>query len=64
MLERIYLLRCQLVHGAATYGGALNRDSIALCSRTLGELLPAFLLVIIDHGYEEDWGPLPYPPVR
>jgi len=28
----------------------------------LGHLLPALLLVIIDHGYEEDWGPLCYPP--
>ena len=25
LLERVYLMRCQLVHGAATYGGKLNR---------------------------------------
>ena len=25
LLERVYLMRCQLVHGAATHGGKLNR---------------------------------------
>lgn len=64
VLQRIYLLRCQLVHGAASRNGKLNRDSVQRCSTLLGHLLPAFLLVIIDHGWAEDWGPLCYPPVR
>ncbi len=63
LIERIYLLRCQLIHGAATCGGRLNRKALRLCSRLLGDLLSAFLLTIIDHGTEEDWGPLCYPPV-
>lgn len=29
VIERIYLLRCQLVHGAATFKSALNRTAIA-----------------------------------
>ena len=28
VLDRVYLLRCQLVDGAATYGGKLNRTSL------------------------------------
>jgi hypothetical protein len=28
----------------------------------LGHLLPAMLQVWIDHGADEDWGPLCYPP--
>src|SRR5262249_49890176 len=28
LLERIYLLRCQLIHGAATCGGKLNRTAL------------------------------------
>jgi hypothetical protein len=64
LLQRIYLLRCQLVHGAASRNGKLNRESVDRCSTMLGHLLPAFLLVIIDHGWKEDWGPLCYPPVR
>ena len=62
LMERIYLLRCQLVHGGATSGGRLNRTVVRRCSTMLGHLLPAILLVIIDHGHDEDWGPLCYPP--
>jgi hypothetical protein len=64
VMERIYLLRCQLVHGAATFGGSLNRTALRRCCGMLGHLLTALLLVIIDHGAEEDWGPLCYPPQR
>ncbi len=63
LIDRIYLLRCQLVHGASTHGGGLNRDAIDRCSRMLGQLVPTILLVIIDHGADEDWGPLCYPPL-
>lgn len=31
LMSRIYLVRCQLVHGAATYGGQLNRTSLRHC---------------------------------
>ena len=64
LIERIYLLRCQLVHGAATYNGSLNRTAIRHCSTMLGHLLLAVLLVWIDHGADEDWGPMCYPPHR
>lgn len=62
LLERIYLLRCQLVHGAATCGSQLNREALRHCTTMLGHLLPAMLQVWIDHGADEDWGPLCYPP--
>lgn len=63
-IDRIYLMRCQLVHGAATCGGQLNRDSLRHCSVMLGHLLPALLLVWIDYGADEDWGHMCYPPLR
>ena len=63
MIERIYQLRCQLIHGAATYGGRLNRRSLRHCTQMLGHLLPAVLLVWIDYGADEDWGILCYPPM-
>ena len=56
-------MRCQLVHGAATYGGKLNRTSLKHCVTMMQRLLPAMLLVWIDHGADEDWGPMCYPPV-
>lgn len=62
VVDRIYLLRCQLVHGAATHGGQLNRTALRRCATMLGHLMPAFVLVVIDHGRAEDWGALCYPP--
>jgi hypothetical protein len=54
LVDRIYLLRCQLTHGAATYGGRLNRRSLKHCATMLGHLMPALISVIIDHGRDED----------
>ena len=62
VVERIYLLRCQLIHGAATYGGKLNRTSVRRCVMMLDHILFAVLQVWIDHGSNEDWGPMCYPP--
>lgn len=64
LIERVYLLRCQLVHGAATYSGSLNRTAVSRCSIMMGRLLPAFLSVWIEHGSDEDWGIMCYPPLR
>jgi len=64
ILARIYVMRCQLVHGAATYGGKLNRTSLKHCMAMMQRLLPALLLVLIDHGADEDWGPMCYPPMQ
>lgn len=64
LLERIYLLRCQLIHGAATCGGKLNRRPLKHCTTMLQHLLMAVLLVYIEHGADEDWGELCYPPLR
>ena len=61
-LGRIYVLRCQLVHGGATCGGRLNRTALRRCTQMLGHLQPAIVLTMIDHGEAEDWGPLCYPP--
>jgi hypothetical protein len=64
LLERIYLMRCQLVHGAATYGGKLNRTSLRHCVSMIQHLLPVFLLVWIENGADVDWGPMCYPPLK
>jgi len=64
LVDRIYLLRCQLTHGAATYGGSLDRRSLKHCATMLGHLMPAVILVVIDHGCDADWGPMCYPPMR
>jgi len=63
LVERIYLLRCQLVHGAATLRSGLNREAVKHCTTMMSMLMPTFLLVWIDHGADEDWGIMCYPPV-
>jgi len=63
LVDRIYLLRCQLVHGAATLRSGLNRDVVRHCTTMMGLLMPTLLLVWIDHSASEDWGIMCYPPV-
>ncbi len=62
VIERIYLARCQLAHGAATFGSAANRKSLGRADTMLSHLITAVLLVYIDHGHGEDWGTMCYPP--
>ena len=63
VVDRVYLLRCQLTHGAATFGSRLNRKALKHCTTMMAKLVPTFLLVWIDHGADEDWKPMCYPPV-
>ena len=63
LLDCIYLARCQLVHGAATYDSKLNRDAVRRCGIMLDILIKHFLLVVIDHGLKGSWDNLCYPPI-
>ena len=53
----------QITHGAATCSSRLNRKALKHCTTMLGWLLPATLQVWIDHGADEDWGPMCYPSI-
>ncbi len=64
VVERIYFLRCQLAHGAATHNSQLNRTAIRHCSEMMDLLLRAFLQVWIHNGADEDWGTMCYPPLQ
>ena len=63
LVERIYLVRCQLVHGAATHGGSLNRETVRRCGVMLNHLLFNIITIITDYGISENWDDLCYPPV-
>ena len=60
--DQIYLLRCQMLHGASTYNSRLNRSSVRRCSQFMAHLLGVSMTVWIDHGSDEDWGTMCYPP--
>ncbi len=62
LLERIGLTVHQLTLGAASYGGNQNRVAVDRSVVALCELVPAFLHVITEHGYVDDWGSLCSPP--
>lgn len=62
-IERVYFIRCQLVHGAATFDSKLNREAVGRCGRFLGLYLHAVSQIIIDHAWREDWDDLCYPPI-
>ena len=63
ILERIHFVRCQLLHGGATYNGRLNRNAVKRSSVMLGRLVPAMLEVLMEHGYADDWSGICYPPL-
>jgi hypothetical protein len=54
-LERIAVLRGQIVHGAATRGSRLNRQSLQRCRKVLEGLLPGVLQLVIEHRADDNW---------
>ena len=65
--RRMLLLRGQVIHGNATLGGSLNRDTVQAASKALDLLLRTVLeVVILDgaHTHDLDWEPVPYDPGR
>ena len=62
-LERVYIVRCQLAHGSATYQGSVNREQVRNCSNFLNLVVPEILNVFRANP-DEDWGRAPYPPIE
>lgn len=63
VFSRIYLVRCQLIHGAATFGSKLNRKIVKQCGIVLESLVFVVLKIITDYAWSENWNDLCYPPV-
>lgn len=62
VFDRLYVLRNQLVHGGATWNGAVNRQQVRDGVAFLGTLLPLLLELMIAHP-GEDHGEILYPVV-
>lgn len=62
VLSRMYTLRNQLVHGGATWNGAVNRDQLRDCSAFLGKLVPFVVILMMDNP-NTLWGTPCYPVV-
>ena len=60
ILDRLYVLRNQLVHGGATYNSKVNRDQIKTGRNLMQELVPLFIEIMFN---EADWGTIYFPVV-
>ena len=60
VLDRLYVLRNQLVHGGATWNSQVNRAQLRDGCAILGMLVPAVIEILLEAtGYDDD--PIAYP---
>ena len=62
VLDRLYVLRNQLMHGGATYQSQVNRQQVQDGAHILGTLMPVFIEIMLN-APEEGWGEIAYPVV-
>lgn len=62
VLDRLYVLRNQLIHGGATYKSKINRSQVRDGGNILMSLLPVIIELMIDSP-KAKWGKVYYPPV-
>lgn len=62
LLDRLYTLRNQLLHGGATWKSSVNRNQVEAGARIMSSLVPHFIEVMIEHP--DDWGAPRYPVVQ
>ena len=63
-VNRLYVLRGQIVHGASTGGSKLNRSSLKYAFELLALMVPPMIEIVIEHGCNDEWPELCYPPVK
>jgi hypothetical protein len=63
VLDRLYTVRNQLIHGGATYESKLNRSQVQDASQILEFLLPIIIDIMI-YNIDEDWGVINYPVIE
>ena len=55
VVDRLYVLRNQLIHGGATWASAVNRPQVADGVAIMGTLVPLFIDLMMEHP-DEPWG--------
>ena len=63
VLERLYTLRNQLIHGGATFNSKLNRSQLKDACNIMQLLVPIIIDIMLENG-EHDWGEIAYPVIR
>ena len=60
-MERIHLLRNQVMHGMAAYKDSYNRSQVKICAEFLHSLTGCVISIVIEDD-KQDWGKVSYPP--
>jgi len=60
VLDRLYMLRNQLMHGGATYKSKVNRTQVRDACNILKLLIPIIIDIMMENR-KEDWGDIYYP---
>lgn len=60
VFDRLYVLRCQLVHGGTTWGSYVNRAQVQDSAAILGTVMPLIADIMLDNP-TEPWGRPFYP---
>jgi len=63
VLDRLYVLRNQLIHGGATYKSQINRAQVRDGANILISLLPVIIEIMMDNP-KSNWGKIYYPPIK
>ena len=63
LFERLYILRQQVFHGAATSGRKLSRSYLTAAVGLMSRTIPVMIETIIEAGPETDWGEICFPPM-
>lgn len=62
LLKRVYVARCQLVHGGACCNSQLNREAIEPCNQFLRAFVLLAIRIIMNEAWKSDWSGVLYPP--
>lgn len=60
VLDRLFVLRNQLIHGGATYASQVNREQVEDGTQLLASLVPIMIEIMLRTEHE-DWGNIYYP---
>lgn len=63
VLDRLYTVRNQLLHGGATYKSKVNRAQVLDASQILEFLLPIIIDIMIKN-IDDNWGEINYPVIK
>ncbi len=63
VLERLYTLRNQIIHGGATYNSKLNRSQLRDACNIMQLLVPIIIDIMLENS-QHDWGEIAYPVVK